>query len=503
MKTAPPEIRLGEARRYVQGKNFDRALSAYEKLTKCLGHKAVIWYEYGCAARATGLADLADRAWRKVLELQPSDSELLRRVGLEYEGLHLRENARAAFEQAIKADSSDIKSHVALATLLERSNRLAEAREALAVGLALDPRNEHARCLAAFLDWRENKMEEAERALRDLIASEPKNPDVQYLSRYQLAQLLDRTDRFDEAMEVLLEAKRLERELADVPVLLQQYDHFTAKYRLHTEALPANIVRTWSRQFPEKCRSVIPRLAFLGGHPRSGTTLLEKVIGAHPEVGALDEPKAFTNILVRLFNASTQLSPARLNVIRRPYVEALQKELGPGTEHKLILDKNPTDTMKLSTWLRVLPELRVLIALRDPRDVVISCYFQSFPLNAFTANYLSIERSAIHYANLMAIWLAARKWEGFAWIETRYEDIVADLEKEGRRVTDFLGLTWRPEQARFHEKSAQHSIYAATYHDSTQPIYRRSVARWRAYEKYLASSLSILEPYCRAFGYET
>ena len=151
--------------------------------------------------------------------------------------------------------------------------------------------------------------------------------------------------------------------------------------------------------------------------------------------------------------------------------------------------------------MRLFPELRVLIALRDPRDVVISCYFQNLVLNAYNANFLTLERTARHYANIMDVWLAVRQWEGFAWMETRYEDIVAGLEKEGRRVTEFLGLSWDPAQARFHEKSSKKRMFSPTYRDASQPVYARSVARWRAYEKHLAPILPVLEPYCRALGY--
>jgi hypothetical protein len=147
----------------------------------------------------------------------------------------------------------------------------------------------------------------------------------------------------------------------------------------------------------------------------------------------------------------------------------------------------------------VFPELRVIIALRDPRDVVISCYFQNIPLNTVNVNFLSLERVAKHYSDLMDTWLAVRQWEGFSWIETRYEDIVADMEKEGRRVTEFLGLGWHESQARFYEKSRAKQFYSPTYQDVTRPVYQRSVARWRAYEKYLAPILPVLEPYCRAF----
>jgi len=140
--------------------------------------------------------------------------------------------------------------------------------------------------------------------------------------------------------------------------------------------------------------------------------------------------------------------------------------------------------------------------LRDPRDVVLSCYFQNIPLNAANVNFLSFERLARHYADLMDVWLAVREWEGFAWVETRYEDVVADMEKEGRRVTTFLGLDWHADQARFHEKSAKKQLFSPTYQDVTRPVYNRSVARWHAYEKYLAPILPALDAYCRKFGYE-
>jgi len=116
-------------------------------------------------------------------------------------------------------------------------------------------------------------------------------------------------------------------------------------------------------------------------------------------------------------------------------------------------------------------------------------------------NFLTFERLAKHYADLMDIWLTVREWEGFAWLEMRYEDIVADLDKEGRRVTGFLGLDWDENQKRFYENRKQ--LYSPTYQDVTRPLYSRSVGRWRAYEKHLAPILPVLESYCRKLGYAT
>ena len=257
------------------------------------------------------------------------------------------------------------------------------------------------------------KLEAAERRLRDLIASEPKHPYVRYACRYELAQILDRDGRCDDAMGLLVEAKQIVRGLTDTEVLLRGYDQGAESARRFTRSLPKTILRTWAEHFPEGKREPIPRLAFLGGHPRSGTTLLEQVLDAHPGVAALDEPTAFLDVLQPEFHKSKELSSARLNTLRRLYTQALLREVGPAGTGKLLLDKNPSPTARLPLWLKVFPELRVLIALRDPRDVVLSCYFQNIPLNATNVNFLSFERLAKHYADLMDIWLAVREWEGF------------------------------------------------------------------------------------------
>jgi tetratricopeptide (TPR) repeat protein len=500
----PPgfQQQLNEARDFLLSSDFAQALLRYAKLTRQCPEAATVWFEYGNAALKSRDLDLADRAWHKALELDSRNAELVGMIGHQYQAARQTEQATACFIQAAAADPRGINPRISLAVLLEKNHRLAEARAAVEECLAIDPSDDQARYFSALLDRRENKIDEAERRLRDLISSEPKHPFVRYACRYELAQILDRTERFDEAMRLLAEAKAMVRGLADTEALTKGYDQGAESVRRFTEAQPKDILRSWAKFFPERKREAIPPLAFLGGHPRSGTTLLEQILDAHPGVAALDEPGAFLEVLQPEFYKSSQLSSPRVNVLRRLYIQALQHELGARAAGKLLVDKNPSPTARLPLWLRVFPELRVLIALRDPRDVVLSCYLQNIPLNAANVNFLSFERLAKHYADLMGIWLAVREWEGFAWIETRYEDVVADMEKEGRRVTEFLGLSWHEEQARFYEKSGKKQLFSPTYQDVTRPVYTRSVNRWRAYERHLAPILTALEPYCRKFGYD-
>ena len=492
---------LTEARQLLLAREFGRALPRYEKLTRQHPGDAVLWAEYGNAASGLGQVDLADQLWQKALGLAGNNAELIGMIGHQYQGMRRPEKAGACFARAAGADPRGINPRISLAVLLEKRHRLDEARAAVNECLAIDSNDDQARYFSAVLDRREGKVESAETRLRDLIKSSPRHPFVQYACRYELAQILDRNNDFDGAMRLLGEAKQIVRGLTDTELLLKGYDKGAESARRFTLSFPKTILRTWAQYFPERKRETPARLAFLGGHPRSGTTLLEQVLDSHPEVAALDEPTAFLDVLQPEFHKSKELSSARLNTLRRLYTAALLREAGPTAAGKLLLDKNPSPTARLPLWLRVFPELRVIIALRDPRDVILSCYFQNIALNATNVNFLSFERLAKHYSDLMDIWLAVREWEGFEWLETRYEDIVAGLEKEGRRVTEFLGLAWHDEQAHFYEKSRSRQLYSPTYQDVTRPVYSRSVARWRSYEKYLAPILPALEPYCRTFGY--
>jgi tetratricopeptide (TPR) repeat protein len=494
--------RLDQARQLLLAQKFAQALPLYEKLTRLSPGQAVVWLEYGNAASGMHNRKLADLAWQKALALDPRNSELVGLIGHQYQGIRRPERARACFAQGAAAAPKAINPRISLAVLLEQNHELEQAREAVQQCLAIDPRDEQARYFSAVLDRRENKLEAAERRLRDLIASDPQHPYVRYACRYELAQVLDRTERFDEAMALLVEAKQIVGALTQTELLIKGYDQGAESARRFTRELAKTILQTWAEEFPPAKREPLPPLAFLGGHPRSGTTLLEQMLDAHPAIAALDEPTAFLSVLQPAFYRCGQLSPSRLNKLRRLYVDALLEETGPNGTGKLLLDKNPSPTARLPVWLRVFPELRVLIALRDPRDVALSCYFQNIPLNPVNVNFLTLERTAKHYADLMDIWLTVREWNGFSWLETRYEDVVAGLEKEGRRVTEFLGLAWHDEQARFYEKSRGKQLYSPTYQDVTRPVYKRSVGRWQAFEKYLAPILPALQPYCRTFGYD-
>jgi Flp pilus assembly protein TadD len=499
MNFIPTEFdrRLQEARSFVNNKNYPAALKHYGALSKEFTQPEH-WEEYGHAAARAGDFDLANRLWERVLNEQPPAASVSSRLAVEYGEIGLFAKARTLCIQAASLEPNNLERQLSLASFLARTGGGDEAREAVNKTLALDSRNEPARYLAAHLDRRENKLVQAEQQLRDLLAAAQRDPQLVIFSHFELAHILDRQERFDEAMAELAEAKKVAATTFDTVASMQKHQDRLERPLRKTKSLPRDILQTWAKSFPPEARTPgATRIAFLGGHPRSGTTLLERILDAHPSIAAGDETLAFASISQLIDITAPEIPASGLNFLRQRYLKNMAQACKLPGENGVIIDKNPAATSHIPAFLRAFPELRVLIALRDPRDVVVSSYFESLR----NVSHFTFEGLAQHYAAIMDVWLMVRQWDGLAWMETRYEDTVADLQKEGARVTSFLGLEWHENQARFHESNRQKPVMSSNYSVVTQPVYKRSVGRWQAYEKYLAPILPALEPYCKEFGY--
>jgi sulfotransferase family protein len=145
--------------------------------------------------------------------------------------------------------------------------------------------------------------------------------------------------------------------------------------------------------------------------------------------------------------------------------------------------------------------MKIVFALRDPRDVVLSCFMQRLPLNAVSVHYLTLEGTAKKYATTMNAWLKIRGMLRNPWIEVRYEDTVADLERQARTVLEFLELPWDDSVLEYHRRAQTKHVHSPTYEAVTKPVYSSSIGRWRNYAAQFEPYLKILQPFVEAFGY--
>ena len=187
---------------------------------------------------------------------------------------------------------------------------------------------------------------------------------------------------------------------------------------------------------------------------------------------------------------------------RATYWERTEAIFNEPIGSRLLLDKNPAMTLILPVINWAFPEAKMLIALRDPRDILLSCFMQRLQPNSISVNWLTLSAAANFYTHSMQMWLAVRKHTLGSWLEFRYEDVVADLEREARRVLEFLDLPWDDRVLKFYEHAREKLVRSPTYQDVTRPVYSASIGKWQNYAKYFEPELDKLKPFITEFGYD-
>lgn len=237
------------------------------------------------------------------------------------------------------------------------------------------------------------------------------------------------------------------------------------------------------------------RPVFILGMPRSGTSLLEQILSGHSALYAAGELPLIGEIAARTPAWLSAGDNAReLAGLGREYLESLPAEAGDAT---LVSDKMPLNYLYLGLIAAILPNARVIHCLRDPRDVAVSCFFQDFVDPALAFGF-GLQQTADYYRDywrLMAHW---RERLAQPILEVHYENLVGDIEKQTRRVLEFLGLPMEQACLSFHERERQ--VKTASHAQVRRPLYQSSVGRYRNYQEQIETLIcdpleDILEQY--------
>lgn len=452
----------------------------------------------------------AEELLSRVLELAPRKANLHRRVAQTYAEIDRPERAVECYRRSLELNSDTsmtVPTLLELAAHYERRHQLDEASVAVNEALTREPGNEHAQLQQAILHRRLRRSDQAESGLRALVADHAHTWGTRAQAWYELAQLLDDQQQYDDAYRALLSAKGLiTPHAAECRANIQQV---MARNVELTAALDQGCYDGWQKG-TEGDKSY--RIAALTGHPRSGTTLIEQVLDSHDEVISADEFDVFARWvsipIIRKFPPTMPLRtllehvpPQVRAMARAKYWEQTEAIFADSIGERMLIDKNPGMMIMLPAVNWAFPEMKMLIALRDPRDVVLSCFMQKVPLTPISSQWLALTNAADYYACVMRTWLKVRELTPGMWLEFRYEDVVADLEHEARKIFEFLGLPWDDKVLKFYEHAREKVVRSPTYRDVTQPVYHKSIGRWRHYAQHFQPILENLQPFIREFGY--
>jgi tetratricopeptide (TPR) repeat protein len=458
----------------------------------------------GAARAMAEMGQLADavQAQRQVVALRPAFADGWVELGMYTARQGVRDEPEACFRRALAQDPSHHDARARLGHTLLRSARLDEAGQAFAHVLEHQPRSATAVAGAALVLDRRGHPKEAwtllqraschpttELALatatvaRHVGLPERALPMVRKQRRqagpHDRALLLHAEGELYDAAGDLARAWRA-WSLANRDRALG-FDPAT-----HLRSIDAIVARTGRP--PVATGPADERPVFVVGMPRSGTTLVESILAAHPDVHGAGELEAIRDLAVALpqqlgrgptYYDVLDALPAWAPAIGRTYLEHVAT-LAP-EEARRVVDKMPNNALHLALIAAALPAARVVWCERNDDDVALSCFRQ--PLGAGLPWATSIEGIRAWQAGLRTL---KAHWEAVlpTPIHTvRYEDLVADPQREARRLADHLGLPYDPAMLAFHRSGR--AIATSSWDQVREPIHARSVGRARRYRPFM------------------
>lgn len=433
------------------------------------------------------------------------------------------DKAIASYKRAIQLEPGLVAAHQGLATALLEDGQPQAARECIHQALRLKPNLGEAHATLGRLLLQEGAREAAANSFREALRCDPDcvtalgavaffgvyalgdselgrmqtllaKPGVTATDAsrlyFGLGTLKDRAGAYDEAFAHFVRANDFRR-----AVLREEGAAFDAgAHRIWIQ----EIIATCDAAFFERVKGLgqaSERPVFIVGMPRSGTTLVEQILSSHPDVHGAGELRDIDRLAEEL--------PGRLGGFGR-YPACLER-LDNGTAAYFadkyldrlarlnesaarVTDKMPLNFLHLGLIAALFPCARVIHCVRDPFDVCLSCYFQDFGGVNFSSDLADLGSFHRDYERLMAHW---RSVLPLPILDVVYEELVEDPEAVSRRLVSFCGLEWDDCCLTFHQN--RRAVHTASQMQVRQPVYKRSVGRWRHYAAHLQPLFDALE----------
>lgn len=441
-KVAAPWV--GLARLLARNHQRRDAIGCLERATACEPDNAAVWTILGRTLAEDGQLGEARRAYETALTKAPESAAPLLGLGALQEDLGDREQASAIYRRLLSSHPGHVEALTGLLSVSEGA-RLTEA-----LG--------EAQARLATADDRDGA-----------------------LLGYAIGKALARSGDTDGSFAALVAANAARRREAG------DFDRTAFDRRIEV------LAGLFSRDFLGERRGwgdPSERPVFIVGLPRSGTTLTEQILAGHPGVHGAGELDLLTDLATGLPNrlgcdgppwprAVTDLSREGCSGIARDLLSRLDR-LAPASAARVI-DKQPLNFWHLGLVALVMPNARVINCSRDIRDCGLSI---------FAENFASEQRWATDLGDIAHYWRGYRRlmdhWRAVSdlrILDVRYEDLVADLEGQSRRLLDFLDLPWDEAVLDFHTRDR--AVQTPSRWQVRKPIYTTSTGRWRTYERHL------------------
>ncbi len=490
----------------------EAALAYAEGARDLAPHSAEVLSAHALALVAAGRLREAIAVFDAALRRAPGSAVLHFSKGDALEALSEIARARREYERALAIDPVYPEALARLAGIAAASGDGAAARDYAARALKQNPRESAAALALASADLEDGNFD-AVLAQAGRIAQDPATgPLNRSIAQGLIGDALGELGKPAEAFaaytasnaarrarfQPMFEADGMETAPARVARL--------AAYFRDASAVAWQADRSAAR-FKPSAKSPLHTHVFLVGFPRSGTTLLEQILASHNDVATMEERDCLTAAFDDFIMAEGGLdrlagmSGGALDPWRKAYWK-FAADCGATPERGVFIDKMPLNTVLLPLIAKLFPQAKILFALRDPRDVVLSCFRRRFGMSPQMYEFLTLDGAARYYDAVMSL---GEIYDGLLGLDThrvRYEDIVGDFERETARACAFLGLQWDEGMRDFAAKTRARAVNTPSAAQVARGLYSNGAGQWRAWRAQLKPVLPVLAPWCAKFGYE-
>jgi tetratricopeptide (TPR) repeat protein len=483
--------------------DLEAGIDLYERARAVMPTHIHVLVNLASAYRATGRLAEARRALEAALQVDPRFAIAHNNLGNVLTDLGERLEAQRSYERAATLDPRYSDPVAGLARIAEQEHRLDDARSLAERALQLAPQHILAALTLARVKLRQADAAAAAAILEALLRGGALSVTNRVVAQGYLGEAYDKLARYQDAFTAFAAANALQLEQCAATYAGERGPLAPASIARLTAFVAGMDVSAWRPAPPALTAPV-----FLVGFPRSGTTLLDQMLASHPEVTTLEESNTLTDATTELLNSEEALGrwnslPDReIERLRELYWQRVRGGLSSAPATRVFVDKQPLNAVLLPLIHRLFPTAKILLALRDPRDVVLSCYQQRFGMNAAMYQLLRLDTATAYYDAVMRLVAASRAKLPLRLHTVKYEDVVGNFEATMREVLHFLELEWDESVRRYTETARSRAIGTPSAAQVVRPLYGEARGRWRNYRALLAPHLPALAPWVATFGYE-
>ncbi len=459
------------------------AVSAFGSVTKLQEDHGAAWANLAKLLMSAGQPGRADGALAKAVEHNDGNPTVLDLIGTIHGQLGDQREASTWIAKAVRKQPKHVPFLVNSANNHLFLGKLDEAEAVLHKVLKIQPGNPNAHWILANVRKATDLVHLEQ--LEELVQKQGQHPRALAFLNYALGKELEDLEYWDKAFEAFQRGATARRSTIefDEQAEVEMYEAFG-------DTLTAEWLQNDAKGHDD------PSPIFVVGQPRSGTTLVERIITSHSQVYSAGELRQFDTCIRRL---SDYREPKRYSAKLAGLAAQIDSEkLGTAymlTTEKMrgdlprFVDKLPPNYLYLPLILKALPNAKIIHLTRNPMDACFACFKQLFA-DAYRHSYDQAEMARHHarYYHLMALWRV--RFPG-RFFDIAYEDTARDLEPNARALIEFLGLPWEDACLHFHKQDA--AVTTASAVQVRQPVHTRSIGRWRRYENQLGPMRQMLE----------